>query len=97
MNIFVKKEEKLQKFDRYLNKSKLLLPIERDYAKSSYHLYVFFKKSEKNLRNKLIHYLKNQGIYTNIHYKPIHLQTYYKNFGFKKHDFKNADHIIKEL
>ena len=93
LNIFVKKRREIAKiYDRYLNKSKLLLPIERDYAKSSYHLYVvLLKKSEKNLRNKLIHYLKNQGIYTNIHYKPIHLQTYYKNFGFKKHDFKNAE------
>ena len=47
-------------------------------------------KDHKEPEN-VLEYLKKQGIYTNIHYKPIHLQTYYKKLGFKKNDFKNAE------
>ncbi len=93
LSIFVKKRREIAKiYNKYLDKSKLSLPVEKDYIKSSFHLYVVLIRNNKNnLRNKLIHYLKKQGIYTNIHYKPIHLQTYYKKLGFKKNDFKNAE------
>lgn len=93
LSIFIKKRREIAKiYNKYLDKSKLSLPAEKEYAKSSFHLYVvLLKNNKKDLRNKLIHYLKKQGIYTNIHYKPIHLQTYYKKLGFKKNDFKNAE------
>ena len=34
---------------------------------------------------------KKNGILSNVHYKPIHLQPYYKQFGFKKGQFKNSE------
>ena len=73
-----------------MNKNHLTLPIERNYAKSSFHLYVVLVKNKKK-RNDLIYLLKQNRIYTNIHYKPIHLQPYFKKLGFKKGDFKNAE------
>ena len=36
-------------------------------------------------------YLRENGIGTQIHYTPVHLQPYYKNLGFKEGDFPNAE------
>lgn len=50
------------------------LPIEKDYAKHVYHLYVI--RTQK--RDKLKEWLMNKGISTGIHYPiPIHKQKAY--------------------
>ena len=91
LNLFIKKRREVANiYNQYLNKNNLTLPIERNYAKSSFHLYVVLVKNKKK-RNDLIYLLKQNRIYTNIHYKPIHLQPYFKKLGFKKGDFKNAE------
>jgi dTDP-4-amino-4,6-dideoxygalactose transaminase len=38
-------------------------------------------------RRDLYHYLQDHGIYTQVHYIPVHLQPYYKNLGWNKGDF----------
>ena len=97
LTYFVNKRREIAKvYNKYLDKAKLYLPKEKKYAKSSYHLYVvLIKENKKNLRDRLIRYLKNQGIYTNIHYKPIHLQSYYQNLKFKKMIFLNSELYYK--
>lgn len=49
----------------------------------AYHLYIVEVENRKNLYD----YLREKGIYTQVHYIPIHLQPYYKKFGWKKGDF----------
>lgn len=45
-------------------------------------------------RDELIDYLKKRGVDYNLHYPiPIHLQPCYKNLGYKKGDFPNAERI----
>ena len=62
-------------YDSLLKNTNLITPIEREYAKHVYHLYVIRDKR----RNELQQYLLNQGIQTLIHYPiPIHLQEAYK-------------------
>ena len=70
-------------------------PIEMDYAKHVYHLYVIRCKNRDELRQ----YLKSKGISTGIHYPiPIHLQEAYKYLGYRSGDFpiteKYADEIL---
>ena len=93
LNIFLKKRRSIANiYNKHLDNKNLTLPVEKDYAKSSYHLYVVMVNSKKKkTRNDLINFLKKNKIFTNIHYKPIHLQPYFKKFGFKKGDFKNAE------
>tara|TARA_B110000977_G_C10903319_1_gene426257 strand:- start:363 stop:890 length:528 start_codon:yes stop_codon:yes gene_type:complete len=93
LNLFLKKRRNIANiYNQNLNNKNLILPIERKYAKSSFHLYVVLVNDvKKKIRNDLIRYLKKNKIFTNIHYKPIHLQPYFKKFGFKKGDFKNAE------
>jgi UDP-4-amino-4,6-dideoxy-N-acetyl-beta-L-altrosamine transaminase len=91
LSLFIKKRRSIANiYNQYLDNKNLVLPIEKKYAKSSFHLYVVLV-NKKKLRNDLIQLLKRNKIFTNIHYKPIHLQPYFKKFGFKKGDFENAE------
>ena len=54
----------------------------------SYHLYII--QCEK--RAELYQYLKENGVNTQVHYIPIHLQPYYKNkYGYGRGDFPIAE------
>ena len=95
LSLFIKKRRMIANiYNQYLNRKNLTLPIEKNYAKSSFHLYVVLMKNKKK-RDGLINSLKKESIYTNIHYKPIHLQSYFKKLGFKKGDFKNAENYYE--
>lgn len=64
-----------QLYNNLLNNSNLITPVEREFAKHVYHLYVVRAKR----RNELQQYLLNKGIQTLIHYPiPVHLQEAYK-------------------
>jgi dTDP-4-amino-4,6-dideoxygalactose transaminase len=62
-------------YDDLLDTVDVATPVEREYAKHVYHLYVVRHKR----RNELQQYLLNKGIQTLIHYPiPVHLQEAYK-------------------
>jgi UDP-4-amino-4,6-dideoxy-N-acetyl-beta-L-altrosamine transaminase len=58
-----------------------------DYAHHAYHLYVV----EVEHRKEVYDALRGRGIYAQVHYIPVHLQPYYKQFGWKKGDMPNAE------
>ena len=60
-------------------------------ASSSGHLYLV-KLSGKSVeeRNDFIIKMAEQGIFCNVHYKPLPMLTAYKNLGFDIKDFPNA-------
>ena len=54
----------------------------------SYHLYII--QCEK--RAELYQFLKENGVNTQVHYIPIHLQPYYKNkYGYGRGDYPMAE------
>lgn len=53
----------------------------------AYHLYVM----EVSDRLGLYNYLREQRIFTQIHYIPCHLMPYYRNRGWKEGDLPNAE------
>lgn len=53
----------------------------------AYHLYVI----EIQNRGGLIEYLREQNIFAQVHYIPLHLMPYYRDFGWKKGDMANAE------
>ena len=57
----------------------------------AYHLYII----EVEDRKCLYDYLRENGIYTQVHYIPIHLQPYYQKFGWKKGDFPISENYYK--
>jgi dTDP-4-amino-4,6-dideoxygalactose transaminase len=80
-----------QLYNNLLNNSNLITPVEREYAKHVYHLYVVRAKR----RNELQQYLLNKGIQTLIHYPiPVHLQEAYKTNDKLPVTEKICDEII---
>jgi UDP-4-amino-4,6-dideoxy-N-acetyl-beta-L-altrosamine transaminase len=53
----------------------------------AHHLYVV----EVENRKELYEHLHANNIFTQIHYVPVHLMPYYKQFGWKKEDFPSAE------
>lgn len=57
----------------------------------AYHLYII----EVPDRLELYNYLRENKIYAQIHYIPVHLMPYYKQFGWKEADFPMAENYYK--
>jgi UDP-4-amino-4,6-dideoxy-N-acetyl-beta-L-altrosamine transaminase len=53
----------------------------------AYHLYIIEVKN----RHALYDFLRTKNIYAQVHYIPIHLMPYYKQFGWKYGDFSVAE------
>lgn len=53
--------------------------VPRGYS-HAYHLYVVQTPDRKGLYD----YLRTQGIYTQVHYIPVHLQPYYRALGWER-------------
>ncbi len=56
-------------------------------VKHAYHLFVV----EVEQRKKFYDYLRENGIFSQIHYVPVHYMPYYRQFGWKKSDFPEAE------
>lgn len=58
---------------------------------STVHLYMIRLNNFCELeRNKVIKNLMKEGIFTNVHYKPLPMMTAYKNLGFSIKNFPNS-------
>ncbi len=57
----------------------------------AYHLYVLEVEDRLGLYN----YLRENGIYAQIHYIPCHLMPYYRQFGWKEGDLPKAENYYK--
>lgn len=95
----------LQRADTGLNRRKEIAQIYEDafYGKSfvikhagvvtghAYHLYIVEFKN----RNDLYKYLIDKNIIVQVHYIPLHLMPYYRQFGWEEGDFPNAEKYYK--
>jgi len=57
----------------------------------AYHLYVV----ELEKRDELHKYLRTKDIFAQIHYIPVHLMPYYRQFGWKEGDMPMAENYYK--
>ena len=85
-------------YDKALQSLPLKLPLQNSNSMSSRHLYIVRLELEGlNISHKDVYSsLKVKGIGVNLHYIPIHLQPYYKQFGFKEGDFPEAEKYYSE-
>jgi dTDP-4-amino-4,6-dideoxygalactose transaminase len=80
---------------RYSEKlaSKLVVPVEREWGKHVYHLYI--ARSAK--REALQAFLKQRGIASEVYYPlPPHLSIPCRKFGYKEGDFPHAEQASRE-
>ena len=87
------RKEKARVYDELLAKLPLTLPGLDTNATPVYHLYVI--RSEK--RQVIMDTLKDAGIASAIYYPiPLHLQSAFKDLGYKEGDFPNAEKACQE-
>jgi UDP-4-amino-4,6-dideoxy-N-acetyl-beta-L-altrosamine transaminase len=65
----------------------LILPSRSDNTYHGFHLYVI----RTSKRKALFDYLRTNDILVQVHYIPVHLFPYYKEFGWKQGDCPNAE------
>lgn len=81
-------------YKRLLKGTPVTLPVETQNAKHVYHLFVIRAPE----RDALQAYLKDQGIFTGIHYPiPIHLQKAFAFLGHAVGDFPVTEQAVNEI
>ena len=85
-----KRKELVKLYNKLLPKNIKKIPF---FENSSHHLFVILVEK----RNELIEYLKENNIVTSVHFKPLHLTSFYKNkYSLKPEDFPNATNYFKQ-
>jgi len=87
----VKRQEIANRYKKALE----LLGVKYQEVKNNYnnafHLFVIEVENRLGLYN----FLRENGIYAQIHYIPVHLQPYYQNIGWKKGDFPVSENYYQ--
>jgi len=72
----------------------IITPLEEDYVKAVYHIYVIQLRLEKLKvgRREIFEALTAENIGVNVHYIPVHLHPFYqREFGYKRGDYPRAE------
>lgn len=95
--ILTRRKEIIEKYDELLKGTDTtpMKHFDENYS-SCGHLYLLrINGKDEIFRNNLVIKMAEQGIATNVHYKPLPLHTAYKDIGFKIEDFPNAYDMYK--
>jgi len=97
---FVERRRKIAEYynSRFSEISIVTTPVEKEYVKSSYHLYTLQIDFEKlgRSRNSVMKELRENKIGSQVLYIPVHLQPYYaQKYGYKQGDFPNSENYYK--
>lgn len=83
----VKKYEKAFKDNPYFD-----IPVEKEYAYSSFHLYPIRLKNEyKNKKPEIFSKMRINGLGVQVHYIPVYWQPFYQKMGYAKGTCPNAE------
>ncbi|NIJ63638.1 UDP-4-amino-4,6-dideoxy-N-acetyl-beta-L-altrosamine transaminase [Sphingomonas leidyi] len=81
------------RYDALLAEFPVIVPHNIPESYSGLHLYVVQIDTDRTNRDHrtVFEALRNDGIGVNLHYIPVHLQPYYRAFGFQPGDFPAAE------
>ena len=82
-----RRNEIAEKYNKAFQNASIRTPQFPENGYHAYHLYVIQVENRKGLYN----YLKENNIYSQILYIPVHTMPYYKKLGFKKGDYPVAE------
>lgn len=88
-----KRRELAHRYSEHLAPQGVVVPVERDWGKHVYHLYIIRSKR----RDELQAFLKQKGIASEVYYPlPPHLSVPCRAFGYKEGDFPHAELAARE-
>jgi dTDP-4-amino-4,6-dideoxygalactose transaminase len=88
-----KRREISQRYSEQLMPLGVVVPVERDWGKHVYHLYII----RTSRRDELQTFLKQKGIASEVYYPlPPHLSVPCQKFGYKEGDFPHAELASRE-
>ncbi|MBL8252419.1 MAG: UDP-4-amino-4,6-dideoxy-N-acetyl-beta-L-altrosamine transaminase [Candidatus Competibacter sp.] len=93
-----RRRELALRYTELLEGMPLTLPWQHPDAKSAWHLYAIrlhLEKIGKN-RRQVFEAMQAAGIGVNVHYIPVHTQPYYRELGFRKKTFLEAERYYEE-
>ena len=92
LNKFIQRRREIAKIYREAFKDNdfFELPLEKDYVKSSWHLYPIRLK-DKNRKKEIFKKLRQKGVGVQVHYIPVYWQPYYQELGYRKGICPNAE------
>jgi len=98
---FIKKRREIvAKYNKeFKNLKEIILPVEKNYVKSAWHIYVIQLCLDKlkTDRKKIFEELQKAGIGVQVHYLPLHLQPFYqRKFGYKLSDFPITEKYYRQ-
>lgn len=103
LNAYVERRHALaQRYDRLLAGLPVTMPVQLDEGYSSLHLYVIRLVLDEHgtvsgrTHREVFEALRAAGIGVNLHYIPVHMQPYYRQFGFRSGDFPAAEQYYRE-
>jgi dTDP-4-amino-4,6-dideoxygalactose transaminase len=89
----IKRREIASKYNEaFKNNSRIEVQNPSIQAGHAFHLYIIKTKDRLGLYN----YLKQNNIFAQVHYIPVHTMPYYQSLGFKKGDFPIAEQYYSE-
>ena len=85
-----RRREIAKQYDSKITNPEITKPVIGDGNTHIYYVYTITTKKRDELRN----YLKQNGITSGVYFPvPFHLQLVYKDLGYKKGDFPNAEFV----
>jgi dTDP-4-amino-4,6-dideoxygalactose transaminase len=88
-----KRREIARHYSEKLASLGMAVPVECDWGKHVYHLYII----RSNRRDELQAFLKQNGIASDVYYPlPPHLSTPCRKFGYQEGDFPHAEQASRE-
>ena len=88
-----KRRELAHRYSEKLAGSDVVTPVEREWGRHVYHLYIM----RSSRRDELQAYLKQKGIASEVYYPlPPHLSIPCRKFGYKEGDFPHAEQAAHE-
>jgi len=77
----------------------VVVPCLASWRSHVFHLYTIkiTKSTDGSMRNGLFKELADAGVQTSVHYTPLHLMSYYKQFLKKSDSFPVAEKLFKQI
>lgn len=87
-----KRQEIAKRYDdAFRNTNVCFFQYPKDTIFHAYHLYVIQVENRKGLYD----YLRENNIFAQVHYIPVHTMPYYQSLGYKKGDYPSAENYYE--